>query len=109
QHRRWSRCVSVREPAVEWEQGRLDRESEREDEEKRELDRRRWGERGQRREVEGLLAGGDVLADHADQHQEGTRQRVEDELQRRAARPVPLAEKPQQEVGGYEHRLPEHI
>ena len=65
------------------------------------------------REIECLLTGPgvlkDVLADHADEHQQRADKREQDELERCAPRPLSLAEKPEQEVGRDEHGLPEHI
>ena len=55
------------------------------------------------------MTGRDVLADDADEHQEGSDESVEHELQRRPARAGTLAVQPQQEIGGDQHRLPEHV
>jgi len=67
---------------VEREQRSLDGKGEREYEEKAELDRGSGRDGRKRREVECLLAGGDVLANDSDQHQQRARQRVEHELHR---------------------------
>src|SRR5438270_368442 len=103
------RTARSREPGMEGPQWDLDGERDREQEEEPELDRGGGRLRRQGRQVEGVRAREHVLADHPDQHQQRSDQRVEDELERGVAGPVTLAPQPEQEVGGDQHGLPEDV
>ena len=104
--------VGVRKPGVEREHRDLDGEPDEEGEEHPELETRRVGGLHQAEQVEGVLPGrpvvGEVERQDAEQHQDASHQRVEEELDGRVELPR-AAPDPDQEVHRDQHHFPEHV
>src|SRR5687768_862542 len=105
--------VGIRQPGVERDHRHLDREGEREREEGPHLELEREGaasldEDGQRERAVAGFAAREIHRDDADEHEQRSREREDDELQRRvdAALAAPDAD---DQVHRHEHQLEEHV